>query len=249
MKDYHDMTKYELFEYFHQKPDPDKSGYLKKEKFFKKHFSEIYEDFLKFEFFDDLKNGCFVQKLWHYMQDDPGNFGYCKECGKRLEFKSFTYGYYDFCSTKCSNRNKETNQKRKDTCIKNHGGYGLAAKDIHDQFKKTMKERHGAEYSGYCKKIQDKINKSNFENNDGIGFASKKVCAKFNKTMNDTYGVDWAGQSDEIRRKQSNTVFENFKKNIHLLFIMKMKEHLFVNAQILFVINAKKKHSKYTTVQ
>lgn len=196
------MIKQELFNYLVSAPNPDKNGQQKREKNFKKNHPDLYQEFLNFEFSEDLSNASFVQKLFHFLQDDHGNLGICVECGKRCMFKYFGIdGYSKFCSNKCANRNEECNQKRKETCIKHFGGFGLESDIIMERFKQTMKKRHGAEYSGWCEKIRDKINKSNFENNDGIGFASKKVRETFLKNIKEKRGDGWQSRSqieDEI---------------------------------------------------
>ena len=42
----------------------------------------------------------------------------CKTCGKNVEFCRGGY-FRNFCSIKCSRNNKECENKRKETCIKN----------------------------------------------------------------------------------------------------------------------------------
>ena len=73
------MTKQELFEYFISMPNPDPNGSQKREKTFKKNYPDLYEEFSEFYFFNDLKNCSFAQKLFHFLQDDHGILGLCKE--------------------------------------------------------------------------------------------------------------------------------------------------------------------------
>ena len=92
------------------------------EKQFRKNFTNIYNDVLKWDFPNDFK---FSQKLYHYFNNDSKlKLGKCKMCGKQCKFRNFIYGYSTFCSNKCSNnsndwknkvsvKHKETNHQEK----------------------------------------------------------------------------------------------------------------------------------------
>ena len=57
----------------------------------------------------------FGEKLYQYIYS---NTGQCKNCGNKTKFKSFTTGYTEYCSKKCSNI--VTSSKRSETVIENN---------------------------------------------------------------------------------------------------------------------------------
>ena len=66
------MTKKELFDYFTSSPNPDRYGVEKSESRFMSNHPDMYSEFVSFEFNEDLKDKPFVQRLWHFLQDDKG---------------------------------------------------------------------------------------------------------------------------------------------------------------------------------
>ena len=87
------MDKLELLCYL-QNID-DKSGGFKKKESIKKRYPEIYEELIKIDFPEHFT---FVQKLWHFLQDDY-TIHKCK-CGNDLKFIDIRNGYRTFCSNK-----------------------------------------------------------------------------------------------------------------------------------------------------
>ena len=92
------MDKLEVLEYItnHNK---EFAGRLVTESGFKKHFPELYEEMSKMEYPDFFSGFDFKQKLWHFLRDDY-TLHYCK-CGGLLKFRSFWYGYNEFCRMNC----------------------------------------------------------------------------------------------------------------------------------------------------
>ena len=67
-------------------------------------------------------------------------------CGKPCKFRSFTHGYQQFCSAKCSNSNQDKKQKCKDTCIEKYGGVAPAcSKEVSKKMVETSYTKHGDE--------------------------------------------------------------------------------------------------------
>ncbi len=210
------MTKEELFLYFTSRPNPDKNGQMKREKNFKKKFPEIYNEFLNFEFYDDLKNEPFVQRLWHFLQNDNGQLGHCVECNRRTSFISFSDGYLKFCSSKCSSTNEDALAKRKISCIEKHGGMGYASEKTSKKCKATMKSKYGVEYTAQSKELLEKIKSSTIKNNDGIGFSSSKIAKSFNETMEKRYGVKWTAQSRQLVEKKRQEKIDNSENFVNI---------------------------------
>ena len=61
------MDKLEIFEYLNS--GVDKFGSLKKVGGFRKHYTELYEKFLKVIFPKEINDLPFKQKLWHFLKD------------------------------------------------------------------------------------------------------------------------------------------------------------------------------------
>jgi hypothetical protein len=66
--------------------------------------------------FDDIRDELtnynitnFGEFVWNIINDYPSHN--CKECNKETKFRSFKYGYTDFCDVKCSNRFKGKNEE------------------------------------------------------------------------------------------------------------------------------------------
>ena len=139
------------------------------EKYIKKHYPEEYNKII------DYPGGIFSEKLYNYFYNSPKHL--CPVCGKSTKFRNIIYGYSEYCSVNCSykdnnrvlkiketckerygvenpSQSKEIQEKKKDTCLKNHGvDCGLKLKD---KIKETCKERYGVENPSQSKEIQEK---------------------------------------------------------------------------------------------
>ncbi len=197
------MTKQDIFNYFIQFPNPDKNGQQKREKNFKKNHPDLYEEFLAFYFNDDLNDKPFIQKLWHFLQDDHGIFGHCEHCGNRTKFISFINGYQRYCDNKCSNNSISTKikakitvskhtdeqkelikKKQKETCEQKYGGIGFGSKNLKKKYEKTMEQKYGKSHNLL---VQD-------------------IIEKRKKTWIEKYGADNPMKNKKISKKMSNTV-------------------------------------------
>lgn len=125
------MEKIELFKYLQSIED--KSGGFKKPDSIKKNYPEIYDELESVEF---PKEYTFIQKLWHFLQDDY-TIHRCK-CGNPVHFIDFKKGYRQYCSKTCPSvveynkstlqnaqiisRRKESREKAVNTTKKKHNG-------------------------------------------------------------------------------------------------------------------------------
>ena len=66
---------------------------------FIKHFPDMYIEFEKTHFPSFMDEYPFKQKLWHFLHDDYEE-RVCG-CGGKIKFRSFWYGYNDYCRTNC----------------------------------------------------------------------------------------------------------------------------------------------------
>ena len=68
-------------------------------------------------------------------------------CGNETNFKNFTNGYYNFCSLKCSNNSKETQEKFRITMMETYGvEYAMQSKELQKTYKYSLLENHGVEH-------------------------------------------------------------------------------------------------------
>lgn len=149
------MKKSELYEYMlnHYKID---------EKCFKKRFSDCYENLCMIDFPD---NFVFRQKLYHWFNDDSElKLGICPVCRNRCSFVALNYGYKKHCCKSCSTKSKETQSKRKNTCLEKYGvEHESKCNRIKNEKKKTCLKHYGVEYPQQNKKIREKTIKNNIE--------------------------------------------------------------------------------------
>ena len=158
------MEKLEILKYL--QTIKDKSGGFKKEESIRKRYPKLYEELSKIKFPD---NFTFVQKLWHFLQDDY-TIHKCK-CGNELKFIDIKNGYRTFCSNrkcpyvleynkmtlqkaqKCS-RNTTSRQKAVETIKEKNGGVFWSEENIQklkDNFQKNKNKFIQAVKDSYLK--------------------------------------------------------------------------------------------------
>jgi len=71
----------------------------------------------------------------------------CKECQTNpVKLRNTTLGFREFCSVKCMSINKETDQKKRDTCRNNHGvDYSFQSDKINKKTKKAIYDLYGVD--------------------------------------------------------------------------------------------------------
>ena len=147
-----------------------------------------------------------------YMKKGPTD-GYCKTCGKELNFIKLGIGYPTYC-VNCAKKvglqaiwdkydgspakHKEIQDKMKATCLERYGSENVYASEYGKQkIKETNLKRHGVEYSGQIKSRKQKINfkeagKKAHNNtiSNVINYANKNnLCIVAN--LLDLYGFGW----------------------------------------------------------
>jgi len=143
------------------------------------------------------------------------------DCGNYVHFISFSKGYRQFCSTKCSRNSKETIQKTKKTILKRFGvenpsqskqikekkiettlkNYGVEnpsqSKQIKEKRKKTNLKRFGVENPMQNVEIKEKMKATNIEQYGNIGFGFDRLRLK---------DVDWK----KVKEKRMKTCLEKY---------------------------------------
>ncbi len=165
--------------------------------------------------------------IYHGMK----NFPLCKTCNEPIinSVKSFSRGFYDYCSIKCQSNSKEVKEKRDNTKEKRYGDrkynnhrkteetnlkkYGfktnLQNEDNKIKARKTKLEKYGDEFFTN----QEKRNETNLEKYGSINpLGNEKVLEKRNDTMMKKYGVLYTMQSRKLKKKVQKTNIERYGK-------------------------------------
>ena len=196
-----------------------------KEKYFIKYNLEhVYLQYKeKFENLEILAS--FIYE--NYLQPIPKvkTSNACLECNNKTAFCSFSQGYNDFCSIKCSQQSKLTQEKYKQTCLEKYGevnamfnadikhkqikAYNKIPKEVkrktfvefHKKLNENpdLKEKH---YSNISNKIKDTLTKN-------PNIVSKRV-EKYKETCKNVWGVSNSSQKHIKNFKDLN---EDFWRN------------------------------------
>jgi len=127
-------------------------------------FAKFLENIKDFLFLYQQEGETTLEKLYLFYYDI--DIPLCKECGKKLKFYNFNIGYRTFCSSICSNNNKEKQVKSKKTLLEN---YGVSTTFLLESSKKTKLERYGNEnYNNRILMKQTKLERYGNENYNNI---------------------------------------------------------------------------------
>jgi hypothetical protein len=198
------MEKEECYNFFIEKGN---SGIKPTENNIKNNFPDLYLEmgnYLKSkewisEFNFGIKFYCFLNNI----ESLPA----CKECGEKTKFKQFSFGFFEFCSSKCSARNKETRKKCGETCFSKYGHVNIAHGSIKEKIKETFDERYGG-HPSKNNLIKEKKNKTFDERYGGHPFSNSEIKQKIKETWINNHGVDNPLKSKEIQKKCLNTKYE-----------------------------------------
>ena len=192
------MEKIELFKYLQSIED--KSGGFKKPDSIKKNYPEIYDELESVEF---PKEYTFIQKLWHFLQDDY-TIHRCK-CGNPVHFIDFKKGYRQYCSKTCPSviehnkstlqnaqvvsRRKESREKAVNTTKKKHNGNFWSDEQLHRIQENIIKNRKIINEKNKTK-IKECIEEFKSLSGKGISGCSSKVEIDFYKYLINTFSFE-----------------------------------------------------------
>ena len=192
------MKKIELFKYLQSIED--KSGGFKKPDSIKKNYPEIYDELESVEF---PKEYTFIQKLWHFLQDDY-TIHRCK-CGNPVHFIDFKKGYRQYCSKNCPSvieynkstlqnaqiisRRKESREKAVNTTKKKHNGNFWSDEQLKRIQENIVKNRKIINEKNKAK-IKECIEEFKSLSGKGISGCSSKVEIDFYKYLINTFGFE-----------------------------------------------------------
>ena len=192
------MEKIELFKYLQSIED--KSGGFKKPDSIKKNYPEIYDELESAEF---PKEYTFIQKLWHFLQDDY-TIHRCK-CGNPVHFIDFKKGYRQYCSKTCPSvvehnkstlqnaqiisRRKESREKAVNTTKKKHNGNFWSDEQLKRIQENIVKNRKIINEKNKAK-IKECIEEFKSLSGKGISGCSSKVEIDFYKYLINTFSFE-----------------------------------------------------------
>ena len=192
------MKKIELFKYLQSIED--KSGGFKKPDSIKKNYPEIYDELESAEF---PKEYTFIQKLWHFLQDDY-TIHRCK-CGNPVHFIDFKKGYRQYCSKTCPSvvehnkstiqnaqvvsRRKESREKAVNTTKEKHNGNFWSDEQLKRIKENIVKNRKIINEKNKAK-IKECIEEFKSLSGKGISGCSSKVEINFYKYLINTFSFE-----------------------------------------------------------
>lgn len=139
-----------------------KSGWKSVERKLKNKEPEVYNCVVDFiTNYPKLSVLPFKQQIWHFSNNSE-DLIYCKECGNQSKYLDFNRGYQEFCSNKCSNKNKDKIQRVKDSTFEHYGVTSpLQSKEIKIKVRETNNKIYGVENVFQSAEIKNKIKKTN----------------------------------------------------------------------------------------
>lgn len=184
-------NKSDLFNYLNS--GIDKSGNLKKEGGFRKHYPTFYDEYLKTIFPEEIDELPFKQKLWHFLKDTY-IIPKCKICGNSVSFETRKnqWGYHIYCSGDCAMHDESVKQQMYNTKELLYGdkNYNNKEKQIITLSKRTDEE---------IKQITKKSKQTRLLKNGGKYFSDESI-NKIKETTYNRYGVDSFSKTKQFKK-------------------------------------------------
>ena len=212
-------NKIDLFNYLNS--GIDKSGNLKKEGGFKKHYPYFYNEYIKTIFPEEIDKLPFKQKLWHFLRDSY-IIPKCKICGNNVSFETrkCKWGYHIYCSGNCAMHDENVKQQVYKTKELLYGdkNYNNKEKLIETLSKRTDEEK---------REIFEKSKQTRLLKNDGKYFSDESIL-KIKENIFNKYGVDSFSKTQIFRELISDqqTIIQNKQ------YKTKKKNHSFNSSKI-----------------
>jgi hypothetical protein len=168
-----------------------------------KYYPELVPLISIIKFTDD-----FNQKVYCYLKDIKQK-PLCKNCGlNEVEFDTFSKGYHDYCSIKCSSNSKEKKNKITETNRRKYGVDNIG-EVTRSKALETMSERYGSHIS-LTDQYKEKTKNTNINRyGDGNYFKTDDFKAKSKDYFVKNFGVDSPMKVKENVDKALKTRKEN----------------------------------------
>lgn len=231
-------NKIDLFNYLNS--GIDKSGNLKKEGGFRKHYPNFYDEYSQTTFPEEIDMLPFKQKLWHFLKDIYV-IPKCKICGNDVSFETRKgqWGYHIYCSGNCAMHDENIKQQMFKTKELLYGdkNYNNKEKLINTISKRSNEEK---------REISERSKQTRLLKNDGKYFSNESIL-KIKETTYNKYGVDSFTKTQMFRDLISDQ--QNIIQNKQ--YKTKKKNHSFNSSKIereleeYFIVNGINYISQY----
>jgi hypothetical protein len=188
-----------------RKPHPD----IKDNKDFIEYFSKnkiklsesslvkVYPDLVKSINSDIKFDSNFPEKVYFYLYDLESR-PKCKHCLENMSpFDTFSKGYHNYCSVKCSSNSIDKKNRIKDTCVLKYGVENIGS-ITRGQASETMNEKYGGHIST-TKQYKEKYKETCLERySEEHIFKTEDFKTKTRDYFKKNYGEDWSTKNKEI---------------------------------------------------
>lgn len=178
---------------------------LKQKWFINNNYQKYYNIIVEQTKFLDIKITSLKERLY-CIYNKIYQIQYCKHCKKNpVEFRSFSYGYNDFCCYDCAYESKQRIENHKKTLQFKYGNNITNISQLNSV--KEKRERKSLENRG-CKNpaqdpiVKDKIKmtvKSNWGEEFDYYLQTPDKLKKTIETSRKIYGTDWPTQSEQVK--------------------------------------------------
>ena len=140
--------------------------------------------------------------------------GFCKKCGKPVDFRDLQNGYREFCSRTCfwqvTTQSEEVKEKRKKTCLEKYESESfMSTEKFREMSKESCMERYGMTNFGGTLDAIAKIKATKLER---YGNANYNNQAKMKETKLVKYGNEWYSN----RERALKTIEEKYDFPYHI---------------------------------
>lgn len=147
------------------------------------YYPELLPHVQEISFVDD-----FNQKVYCYLKGLKAR-PVCKICSAEVQFETFSKGFHDYCSTKCSS-NSEIKKEAIKSTVRSKYGVDNIGEVTREKALETMIQKYG-EHISKTEQFKKKFRDTSLER-FGVEhpFKSKEVLIKIKKIYNERFGVD-----------------------------------------------------------
>lgn len=156
----------------------------------------------------------------------------CKRCNqKQVKFKQYSYGYFDYCSVKCSSNSEEKKKAIVETNLEKYGVTNVSAvEEVKEKKKETMLENFGVDHASKAESIKEKKRLTFLERfGSDHFFSSGEGKEKVKKGLLAKYGTENPFSLKLIQSKKENTCLKKYGVSSPMLveeFKVKLKKTL-----------------------
>lgn len=150
-------------------------------------------------------NTAVSRRLWHVANDTKA-IPICS-CGKPVNWDRDTQKYRKFCSLRCMANDQETQEKKKETSLKNFGTENpMLAESVKARQQKSLLKNHGVDNPMKSDVIRDTHRKNMLEAH-GVDNPSRMEgnAEKIRRTSEKVWGVPHFAKSSEVQGKRTGT--------------------------------------------